>query len=262
MQGWSPDAVALLTEQAFAAGLVDEVVPVNGHDALRVARELATREGILTGITGGATLAGALAIARRTPPGTSILCLLPDTGERYQSTPLFADVPTDMTDEELAISRSTPSARFDVASAPAPAPATARAPAADPEATAWLDEAVRDGTTPVLMFALEWCEFCWSLRRLFARLGIPYRAIDLDSAAYQREDRGLRLRAALTARTAMPTIPQVFVGGELVGGCTDVIEGLRGGDLPSRLARHGIDVDLAGAPDPRSFLPTWIQPRT
>ncbi|MBL8224662.1 MAG: pyridoxal-phosphate dependent enzyme [Chromatiales bacterium] len=261
MQGWSPDAVALLTEQAFAAGLVDQVVPVNGHEAMRVARELAAREGVLTGITGGATVAGALAIAARAPAGASILCLLPDTGERYQSTPLFADVPTDMTDEELAISRSTPSARFDVASMPASPPAATRAVAADPEATGWLDEAVGDATTPVLMFALEWCEFCWSLRRLFARFGIPYRAIDLDSAAWQPDARGLRLRAALTARTGMPTIPQVFVGGELVGGCTDVIEGLRAGDLPSRLGRHGIDVDLAGAPDPRSFLPSWIQPR-
>jgi cysteine synthase A len=267
MQGWSPDAVALLTEQAFAAGLVDEVVPVNGHDALRVARELATQEGILTGITGGATLAGALAVAGRSPPGTSILCLLPDTGERYQSTPLFADVPTDMTDEELAISRSTPYARFDASPPPVP-PATPAPPAtispatADPEATAWLDEALSDQTSPVVMFALEWCEFCWSLRRLFARLGVPYRAIDLDSAAWQPDARGLRLRSVLTARTGMPTIPQVFVGGELVGGCTDVIKGLRDGDLPSRLARHGIDIDLAGAPDPRSFLPSWIQPRT
>jgi cysteine synthase A len=228
---------------------------------MRVARELAAQEGVLTGITGGATVAGALAIAARAPAGASILCLLPDTGERYQSTPLFADVPTDMTDEELAISRSTPSARFDVASMPASPPAATRAVAADPEATGWLDEAVGDATTPVLMFALEWCEFCWSLRRLFARFGIPYRAIDLDSAAWQPDARGLRLRAALTARTGMPTIPQVFVGGELVGGCTDVIEGLRAGDLPSRLGRHGIDVDLAGAPDPRSFLPSWIQPR-
>jgi cysteine synthase A len=261
MQGWSPDAVALLTEQAFAAGLVDEVVPVNGHDALRVARELATREGILTGITGGATVAGALALAERAPSGANILCLLPDTGERYQSTPLFADIPTDMTEEELAISRSTASARFDAPAPAAPTPLPSAPAAADSEAEAWLAAALADPAQPVLMFALEWCEFCWSLRRLFARLQVPYRAIDLDSVDYQRDDRGRRLRAALTAHTGLPTIPQVFVGGALVGGCTDVIEGLRSGDLAPRLAARGIGIDLAGAPDPRSFLPNWIQPR-
>jgi cysteine synthase A len=112
------------------------------------------------------------------------------------------------------------------------------------------------------MFALEWCEFCWSLRRLFARFGIPYRSVDLDSVAWQVEDRGARLRAALTARTGITTIPQVFVGGELVGGCTDVIERLRVGDLATRLATLGVAVDLSSGPDPRSFLPGWIQPRT
>jgi hypothetical protein len=56
-------------------------------------------------------------------------------------------------------------------------------------------------------------------------------------------------------------IPQVFVGGELVRGCADLITGRRAGGLAVRLARHGIGVDLEGAPDPQSFLPGWIQPR-
>jgi len=66
-------------------------------------------EGIFVGITAGATFAGALKICAEAPQGANILCMLPDTGERYLSTPLFADVPADMTEEELAISRSTPS---------------------------------------------------------------------------------------------------------------------------------------------------------
>ena len=89
MQGWSPDFVSSLTEKAVAEGLVDEIVPVEGNEALRLARELATREGIFAGTSGGATLAAALDVARRAPPGSNIVCMLPDTGERYLSTPLF-----------------------------------------------------------------------------------------------------------------------------------------------------------------------------
>ena len=74
--------------------------------------ELATKEGIFVGITSGATFAGALRIAAEAPKGANILAMLPDTGERYLSTPLFANIPAEMTSEELAISRSTPSAQF------------------------------------------------------------------------------------------------------------------------------------------------------
>jgi cysteine synthase len=64
------------------------------------------------GITAGATFAGALRVCADAPKSANILCMLPDTGERYLSTPLFANVPADMTPEELEISRSTPSAKF------------------------------------------------------------------------------------------------------------------------------------------------------
>jgi cysteine synthase A len=79
---------------------------------MKGSRELATKEGIFVGISSGATFAGALRIAAEAPKGSTILCMLPDTGERYLSTPLFADVPVDMTPEELEISRSTPSAQL------------------------------------------------------------------------------------------------------------------------------------------------------
>ena len=68
--------------------------------------------GIFVGITSGETFAGGLKIAAEAPKGANILCMLPDTGERYLSTPLFADVAADMNDEELAISRSTPSGQL------------------------------------------------------------------------------------------------------------------------------------------------------
>lgn len=92
MQGWAPDFISRLTEEAVAEGLVDEVLGAAGAEALQLARALARREGIFVGISAGATLAGALQLARRSPAGTNIVCILPDTGERYMSTPLFEEI--------------------------------------------------------------------------------------------------------------------------------------------------------------------------
>ena len=105
MQGWTPDFIPLITGEVDM-GRIHKVLPIAGADALRCAQDLARKEGIFVGITSGATFAGALAIAREAPKGANILCMLPDTGERYLSTPLFADVPADMTAEEIAISES------------------------------------------------------------------------------------------------------------------------------------------------------------
>ena len=112
MQGWTPDFIPKITGEAVELKLIDRVLPIAGADALRCSRELAAKEGIFVGITSGGTFAGALKIATEAPKGANILCMLPDTGERYLSTPLFADVPADMTEDERAISRSTPSAQL------------------------------------------------------------------------------------------------------------------------------------------------------
>jgi cysteine synthase len=112
MQGWTPDFIPKLTADAVDMGVIDRILPVSNADALRFSRELAQKEGIFVGITAGATFAGALRVCADAPKGATILCMLPDTGERYLSTPLFADIPADMTEEELAISHSTPSAQL------------------------------------------------------------------------------------------------------------------------------------------------------
>jgi cysteine synthase len=112
MQGWTPDFIPKLTGDAADLKLIDRILPISGPDAIRCSKELAAKEGIFVGITSGGTFAGALKIAAEAPKGANILCMLPDTGERYLSTPLFADVPTDMTEDERAISRSTPSAQL------------------------------------------------------------------------------------------------------------------------------------------------------
>jgi cysteine synthase len=111
-QGWSPDLISSLTQDAVDAHYIDKVLRIENADALRCSRELALKEGIFVGITSGATFAGALRIAAEAPQGSTILCMLPDTGERYLSTPLFADIAVDMTPEELEIARSTPSAQL------------------------------------------------------------------------------------------------------------------------------------------------------
>jgi cysteine synthase A len=112
MQGWAPDFIPKLTGDVIDMHVIDRLVPIPGPEAMKCSRELAQKEGIFVGITSGATFAGALRVAGEAPKGSTILCMLPDTGERYLSTPLFADVAADMNEEELAISRSTPSAQF------------------------------------------------------------------------------------------------------------------------------------------------------
>jgi cysteine synthase A len=108
MQGWSPDFISTLTEQAVEAELIDEIVTVAGPEAMRLTRELARQEGIFVGTSSGATLAAALQVAGRAAPGSTVLCMLPDTGERYLSTPLFEGISEAMNEEEQALSRSTP----------------------------------------------------------------------------------------------------------------------------------------------------------
>jgi cysteine synthase A len=263
MQGWSPDFISKLTEEAVAAGYVDEIVPVPGAEALRLSRELAQKEGIFVGTSSGATLAAALDVARRAREGANIVCMLPDTGERYLSTPLFEGVGEEMTADEWQISRSTPLCRFDAATPP---PAAKPVPAAvpqkvevDPAAARYVSDVVE--STPVVLFALEWCEFCWSVRKMFARLGIEYRSVDLDSVAYQKDDLGGKIRAVLAERTGAKTIPQIFVGGKHIGGATDTFDAWRDGSLPKQLRDLGVKFDAAAQLDPYSLLPKWLHPR-
>jgi len=260
MQGWTPDFIPRLTEDAVTMHLVDEVMPIDGKQALDMSRQLARQEGIFCGTSGGATFAGAMNVAAKAPPNSTILCMLPDTGERYLSTPLFEGIPEQMTEEEMEISRSTPGYRFDVKSAPAAA-AEETPEQVSARAEAFVDEALGDPDQPVVLFALEWCEFCWAVRKLFKELGVPFRAVDLDSVAYQEDDWGGQIRSVLSARLGSNTIPQIFIGGEHLGGATDTFEACKSGDLRERLARVGIACGDLGSKDPFSLLPGWLHKR-
>lgn len=112
IQGWTPDFIPNVLQECIDNGGYDELIPVAGADGIAWAKKLAQREGILTGISGGATFAVAMTVAERAAPGSVILAMLPDTGERYLTTPLFADIPEDMDAEESALSRSTPGCRM------------------------------------------------------------------------------------------------------------------------------------------------------
>lgn len=108
IQGWTPDFIPLVLQEAIDGGYYDDLLPVPGPVGIEWARKLAAQEGIFTGVSGGASFAVAMQVAERAAPGSAILAMLPDTGERYMTTPLFEDIPEDMTDEEREIMRSTP----------------------------------------------------------------------------------------------------------------------------------------------------------
>ena len=108
IQGWTPDFIPLVLQEAIDKGYYDELIPVPGPVGIEWSNKLAAQEGILTGVSGGATFAIAMQIAEKAEPGSVILCMLPDTGERYLSSPLFEAIEEVMTEEEIALSLSTP----------------------------------------------------------------------------------------------------------------------------------------------------------
>ncbi|MGZ2259428.1 glutaredoxin [Roseobacter sp. A03A-229] len=108
------------------------------------------------------------------------------------------------------------------------------------------------------MFGFEWCEFCWSIRRLFDAAGVPFRAVDVDTAHYRKDDWGGEVLRALFARTEMRTVPQVFIGGTLVGGASDVLAGFGTGKVQALLAALPHPIHAQAVPDPMQFLPKWV----
>ena len=108
IQGWTPDFIPLVLQEAIDNNYFDKLLPVSGEQGITWAKRLARAEGIITGISGGSTFAIAMEVAKDAPPDSNILCMLPDTGERYLSSPLFEEIPEEMTDDEKKISLSTP----------------------------------------------------------------------------------------------------------------------------------------------------------
>jgi cysteine synthase A len=106
IQGWTPDFIPKVLQESIDNNGFDQVLPVDGNLGMQWAARLAAEEGILTGVSGGSTLATAIEVAESAPAGSVILAMLPDTGERYLSTPLFETIPAEMSDEEQALADS------------------------------------------------------------------------------------------------------------------------------------------------------------
>jgi len=109
IQGWTPDFIPLVLQEAVDKNNYDQLIPVADPEGVEWATKLAQKEGIMTGISGGASFAVAMKVARNAAPGSVILCMMPDTAERYMTTPLFDAIDEDMNAEEVELSHSTPS---------------------------------------------------------------------------------------------------------------------------------------------------------
>jgi len=107
IQGWTPDFIPLVLQEALDKKYFNERVAIAGPEGVKWARALAQKEGIFTGISGGSTFAVAIQVAEKAAPGSVILAMLPDTGERYLTTPMFEGIAEGMDDEETRISKST-----------------------------------------------------------------------------------------------------------------------------------------------------------
>jgi len=108
IQGWTPNFIPLVAQAGLDAKLHDEIILVDGKDAMATALELARKEGIFCGTSGGATVWTALEVCKKAPPGSTVLAMVPDTAERYLSTPLFASIDAEMNDAEIEIFKTTP----------------------------------------------------------------------------------------------------------------------------------------------------------
>lgn len=182
------------------------------------------------------------------PEGSSILALLPDTGERYLSTPLFDGIPADMTDEEKKIAESTPST-------PPPPPGL---PGVLPEAVEFVDKTIAENKVGV--WSLEYCEFCWTLCKLLDRIKVEYKLVPIDAFEFAKDQMGNKYRAALCCQNRLRYVPQFFVEGKFIGGAADACIMWKKGELQPILEEAGAKVDDFGGyeGDPFEFLPKWM----
>jgi Cysteine synthase len=253
LQGWATDFIPRLVSSATNEKLYDSILHVGGHDAIETAKKLARTEGIFSGTSGGGTLSAALKLAQglsERSGGKNIVVMIPDTGERYLSTPLFEDIPADMTPEELELAQSTPST-------PPPPPAL---PHVTKQATEWVKKQAE--SSKVVIFSLEYCEFCWTLTSFLDALGVSYHKIDIDSFIYAKDNIGNYYRAALCEWTSCATFPQFFVAGKFVGGAVDACMMWKKGKLQKMFKKANVKSadgnfnNYSG--DPFEFLPKWM----
>ena len=150
-------------------------------------------------------------------------------------------------ESEMALSCSTPGCRFDVVAAAAPEESGGDRTGAvgiDFGASRFLSRTLEEH--PVVMFALEWCEFCWAARKLFQAMDVDFESVDLDSV-------GLVV--------AVIALVQIFIGGDLIGGCSELFDAYHDGTLQRRLLQSGVRFNGQARVDTAKLLPQWLHPR-
>ena len=247
-QGWAADFIPKLVETFREENPAITIVPTSGSVAMDCSKRLAREEGIFSGTSGGGIVHAALELAKNCSPGTNILAMVPDTAERYLSTPLFADIPADMTPEEIELAASTPSE----------APPKIALPDKTDEAIAFVRE--QNKSSKLVIWSLEYCEFCWTLTRFLDCLGVPYKKIDIDNFVFSKDQMGNKYRAALSDETGCHTFPQFFVEGKFIGGAVDACLMWKKGELQPLLESAGLNNDgfRGYNGDPFEFLPKWM----
>lgn len=248
LQGWAPDFIPKIVQSAVDMKLIDQLFHASGDKSLETARELAQKEGIFSGPSGGGVVSCALEFAKTLPKGSTVLAMLPDTGERYLSTPLFQDIPADMTEEEKAINATTPSA----------APPAVPLPEVTEEAIAFVNKV--NSEHPIVVWSLEYCEFCWTLTSFLNRIGVPFKKVDIDSFQFAKDNMGNKYRAALSSMTECQTFPQMMVNNKFVGGAVDVCLMWKKGEIQPLFKEIGVCNDNFNnyEGDPFEFLPKWM----
>jgi len=246
LQGWSPDFIPKLVTEAVDAGLMDELVHIGSSDAMSTARDLARKEGVFTGTSGGGTLFGALEVAKSAPAGSTMVVMLPDTGERYLSTPLFADIPADMSAEEKEMAGAPESTK----------PPPIVLPDISQEDTDFVNNTNKDNK--VTVWAMQYCEFCWTIFKFFDAIKVPYTKINWDAIEYAENNQGNKYRQALQQVSGEVTYPQCWINGKFMGGAADACIKWKKGELQPLLDEAGIEYDKEFKGDPFQFLPNWM----
>ena len=185
------------------------------------------------------------------PAGSNLLVMIPDTGERYLSTPLFGDIPADMTPEEKELAKSTPSTP--------PPPITM--PPVTPESLDFVKKT--NAKAKIMVWSLEYCEFCWTIFGLFDAIKVPYEKLNVDAFEYAKDNQGNKYRAALCSLTECNTFPQCFIDGIFFGGAADACMKFKSGELQPLLEAAGLDNkgwegDDKYTGDAFEFLPKWM----
>ncbi len=259
---------------------IHHVQPVNGNEAVEMTLNLAKKEGIFTGVSGGGAVVGAIAFAKKLVSEKKIVgrplnvcAIVADTGERYLSTLVFENIPVYMSPEEISISNSTPMGQFSAPSSsdkdkpkndevvhssalgkrPASTPVTP-APDLNPEAEQFVNDTL--SKNKIVMFSLEWCEFCHTVTKLFKAANIDFYTFPLDSASNMKNNWGIGVRKVISSMTECKTIPQIFIGGTFVGGAMDIVQGFRDDSLKPKLLDVGITYKDDVNPD--AYLPNWV----